>query len=95
MPALSQTQVGVNLTNGDRLSKSIQLAALSELQEAGAKVIRIPLEPRTWGQYGLSGHLGGISTFSIRPGHLYIVVCAHPGSARGQRRHPGWSRIRK
>ena len=52
-PSISQTQVGVNLTNGDRLSQSAQLAALSELQAAGAKVIRIPLEPRTWGPPGV------------------------------------------
>jgi hypothetical protein len=52
-PSISQTQVGVNLTNGDRLSQSAQLAALSALQAAGAKVIRIPLEPRTWGPPGV------------------------------------------
>ena len=52
-PSISQTQVGVNLTNGDRLSQSAQLAALSELQAAGAKVIRIPLESRTWGPPGV------------------------------------------
>src|SRR5262244_2249746 len=52
-PSIAQIQTGVNLTNGDRLSQSAQLAALSELQAAGAKVIRIPLEPRTWGPPGV------------------------------------------
>src|SRR5215831_14234809 len=52
-PAASQTQVGVNFTNGDRLSQSAQLTVLSELQAAGATVIRIPLGPRTWGPPGV------------------------------------------
>src|SRR5947207_15668791 len=51
-PAFSQTQVGVNFANGGRLSQSAQLSVLSELQTAGAKVIRIRLEPRTWGRRG-------------------------------------------
>src|SRR5215470_15300539 len=52
-PAISQTQAGVNFANGDRLSQSAQLTVLSELQAAGATVIRIPLEPRTWGPPGV------------------------------------------
>src|SRR5215831_4572239 len=52
-PSIAQTQVGVNLTNGDRLSQSAQLTVLSELQAAGATVIRIPLGPRTWGPPGV------------------------------------------
>ena len=46
-PASSQTQVGVNFTNADRLSRSAQSTVLSQLQTADAKVIRVPLEPRT------------------------------------------------
>jgi hypothetical protein len=53
VPGFSQTQVGVNFANGDRLSQSAQLTVLSELQAADAKVIRIPLESRTWGPPGV------------------------------------------
>jgi hypothetical protein len=83
-PAFSQTQVGVNLTNGDRLSQSAQLAALSELQAAGANVIRIPLEPRTWGPPGV--YTDGIALIKtayasgIKP--IVIVPLQYPASVK-------------
>ena len=44
MPALCETQVGVNFTTGERLSSSAQSAALANMQASGVKVIRLPLE---------------------------------------------------
>ena len=44
---------GVNLANGDRLSQSDQQSALAELEAAGAREIRLPLEPRNWGPPGV------------------------------------------
>jgi len=84
MPALSQTQVGVNLTNGDRLSKSIQLAALSELQEAGAKVIRIPLEPRTWGPPGIYADSIALieAAYAMGIKSIIIVPLQYPSTAQ-------------
>ena len=86
-PASSQTQVGVNLTNGDRLSQSAQLTAFSELQAAGAKVIRIPLEPRTWGPPGVytdsialikAAYARGISPIVIVPLQYPATVKPRP-----------------
>jgi hypothetical protein len=86
-PAFSQTQVGVNFANGDRLSQSAQLTVLSELQAAGAKVIRIPLEPRTWGPPGVyddiialinAAHARGISPIVIVPLQYPAAVKPRP-----------------
>jgi hypothetical protein len=86
-PAMSQTQTGVNFTNGDRLSQSAQLAVLSELQAAGAKVIRIPLEPRTWGPPGVyidsiaiikTAYARGISPIIIVPLQYPATVKPRP-----------------
>src|SRR5215472_4560438 len=86
-PSIAQTQVGVNLTNGDRLSQSAQLAALSELQAADAKVIRVPLEPRTWGPPGVyndsialikAAYARGISPIVIVPLQYPATVKPRP-----------------
>jgi hypothetical protein len=45
-------ETGVNLSNGDRLSQIDQQTALAELGAAGAREIRLPLEPRNWGPRG-------------------------------------------
>ena len=44
---------GANLANGDRLSQSDQQSALAEMSAAGAREIRLPLEPRNWGPPGV------------------------------------------
>jgi hypothetical protein len=86
-PAFSQTQVGVNFANGDRLSQSAQLAALSEFQAASAKVIRIPLEPRNWGPPGVyddsialikAAYASGISPIVIVPLQYPTTVKPRP-----------------
>jgi hypothetical protein len=94
-PSFSQTQVGVNLTNGDRLSQSAQLAALSELQAAGANVIRIPLEPRTWGPPGV--YTDGIALIKtayasgIKP--IVIVPLQYPASVKRRPYNPAYPHI--
>src|SRR5215472_5817354 len=94
-PSIAQTQVGVNLTNGDRLSQSAQLAALSELQAAGAKVIRIPLEPRTWGPPGVySDSIALIKTAyasGIKP--IVIVPLQYPATLKPRPYNPAYPDI--
>jgi len=94
-PSIAQTQVGVNLTNGDRLSQSAQLAALSELQAAGAKVIRIPLEPRTWGPPGVySDSIALIKTAyasGIKP--IVIVPLQYPATVKPRPYNPAYPDI--
>ena len=86
-PASSQTQVGVNFTNGERLSRSAQSTVLSELQAADAKVIRVPLEPRTWGPPGVyddsialikAAYARGISPIVIVPLQYPATVKPRP-----------------
>ena len=94
-PSISQTQVGVNLTNGDRLSQSAQLAALSELQAAGAKVIRIPLESRTWGPPGV--YIDSIALIKtayasgIKP--IVIVPLQYPENVKPRPYNPAYPDI--
>jgi hypothetical protein len=87
VPAMSQTQVGVNFANGDRLSQSAQLTVLAKLQTAGAKVIRIPLEPRNWGPPGVyddsialieAGYAHGIRPIVIVPLQYPATVTPRP-----------------
>jgi hypothetical protein len=94
-PAISQTQTGVNFTNGDRLSQSAQVTVLSELQVAGAKVIRIPLEPRTWGPSGVyTDSIALIKTAyasGIKP--IVIVPLQYPATVKPRPYNPAYPDI--
>src|SRR6516165_11132090 len=94
-PASPQTQVGVNFANGDRLSQSAQLTVLAELQAAGAKVIRIPLEPRTWGPPGVYDDSIALikAAYARAISPLVIVPLQYPATVKPRPYNPAFPDI--
>jgi hypothetical protein len=95
VPAFSQTQLGVNFTNGDRLSQSVQLTSLSELQAAGANVIRIGLEPRNWGPPGVYDDSIALIKAAYARGlsPIVIVPLQYPATAARRSYNPAYPDI--